>query len=120
MIKEILLNALEKLNYSVFQQGTLAPDSEYPDSFITFEILDSEETENFDNTPVAIMWQISIIFYSTDPLLVQSEAMNIYKILKAAGFIPQGKGADILSDEPTHTGWINEYLFYEKEGFLNA
>lgn len=114
MIKEILLNTLEKLNYSIYQQGTIALDAEYPDSFITFEIVDSQEKEIFDNKSNATEWTISVIFYSVDPLLVQSEGVNIYNTLKNAGFIPQGKGADILSDEPTHTGWVNEYLYLER------
>lgn len=116
MIKEILLNALEKLNHSIFQQGTIAPDDEYPESFITFEIIDSQEKEFFNNLSNATEWTISVIFYSVDPVLVQSEGVNIYNTLKNAGFIPQGRGADILSDEPTHTGWVNEYLFLEREG----
>ena len=115
MIKETLLSALEPLNYPCYQQGTIAPEMEYPESFITFEITDSEDQAHFDNMPNLTAWNIAVIFYSIDPALVMSEGRRIYNTLKAAGFIPQGKGADILSDEPTHTGWVNEYKYIESE-----
>ena len=115
MIKETLLSALEPLNYPCYQQGTIAPDREYPESFITFEITDSEETRHFDNMPKITAWNIAVIFYSNNPELVMTEGRQIYDTLRAAGFIPQGKGADILSDEPSHTGWVNEYKYIESE-----
>lgn len=115
MIKETLLSALQPLGYPCYQQGTIAPDMEYPESFITFSILDSDDTNHFDDNPLTTTWDIPVIFYSSNPELVMSEGRRIYNTLKAAGFIPHGKGSDILSDEPSHTGWVNEYSYIERE-----
>ena len=38
---------------------------------------------------------------------------DLLRKAKKAGFIPQGKGQDILSDEPTHTGWAMDFIYKE-------
>jgi len=44
-------------------------------------------------------------------ILLQAKAA-----LKAAGFIPDGSGHDVLSDESTHTGRGLTLLYIEKMG----
>ena len=55
-----------------------------------------------------------MFFYADDPETVESIAAQSRTALKQAGFIADGKGVDIPSGEPTHTGWVTEY-FYIKE-----
>ena len=43
-------------------------------------------------------------FYSSDPSLVNTKLLEAKALLKAQGFIVSGKGHDVMSDEPTHTG----------------
>ena len=112
-MKELLYNTLSALGYPVFLQGT-APQS-YPDSFVTYWTIDTPAAAEFDNALLLSEWQFYVYFYSTDPELVHSVPAEIRNALKAAGFTPQGKGRDLLSDEPTHTGWVQEYSIFEEE-----
>lgn len=112
-MKERLITTLEALEYDVFLQGSIAEDEAYPESFITFFTTDSNEQAFFDSNPYGTAWHYTVIFYTSNPALMSTVPMEIYNTLKAAGFIPQGKGRDIPSDEPTHTGWANEYIYLE-------
>ena len=112
-MKDKLLGVLEKYGYPVILQGSMAEDEHYPEHFITFQTMGSPEQDFFDGNPFGTQWQFAVIFYSCDPEMVATMSKQIYTDLKAAGFIPQGKGYDIRSDEPTHTGWVNEYYFLE-------
>lgn len=112
-MKTKLINTLAALGFPVYLQGA-APDN-YDDSFITFWTIDTPAAAEFDNKLMVTQWQFYVYFYSTDPALVQSSAEAIRTTLKAAGFIPQGKGRDLLSDEPTHTGWVQEFTILEEE-----
>ena len=112
-MKQRLIDALSVLNYPVYLQGT-APD-QYDDHFITFWTIDTPAAAEYDNALMLTNWQFYVYFYSTDPALLQSGAAAIRDALKSAGFIPQGKGRDILSDEPTHTGWVQEFNILEEE-----
>ena len=113
MIKTLLITTLDKLGYPVYLQNSIDEDAEYPDSFITFMTVDSYDAASYDNNTVAWSWHLQVIFYSSDPALVKSEPAKITAALKAAGFIPQGRGRDIPSDEPTHTGWAMDFYYLE-------
>jgi len=53
------------------------------------------------------------MFYSDDPTEVNTIPEQISTALKAAGFIPQGKGNDIMAESPTHTGWAMDFIYRE-------
>ena len=112
-MKSLLIEKLESLGYPVHLQGSIGEDEEYPDSFITFFTLSGDDAAHFDNEPVGTAWGYQVFFYSTDPRLVASVPKEIHSLLKSAGFIPQGRGRDIPSDEPTHTGWAMEFYYLE-------
>ena len=65
------------------------------------------------NEVVSVDWNFSVMFYSSDPALVNSKPAEISAALRAAGFIPQGKGNDIPSDRPSHTGWAMDFIYTE-------
>lgn len=113
-MKRLLISTLEKPGYPVRLQGSIADDEAYPETFITYFILDSEDRSHYDNDTDSWGWYIQVCVYSTNPLLVDSIPRELLKLMKAAGFIPQGRGHDMLSDEPPHTGWIQHYYFIEK------
>lgn len=112
-MKGKLINTLAALGYPVYLQGT-APQ-EYPEHFITFWTIDTPAAAEFDNALMLTEWQFYVYFYSTDPVILQSGAAAIRAALKDAGFIPQGKGRDLLSDDQAHTGWVQEFSIYEEE-----
>lgn len=112
-MKQKLIEILSTFGYPVFLQGSLNPDDAYPDTFITFWVNDVSDNSHYDNEETSYLWDLQVILYSNDPLLVNSKPLEIRKALKQAGFIPLGKGNDIPSDEPTHTGWYQNYYYIE-------
>lgn len=112
-MKKKLISILETFGYPVFLQGSLNSDEKYPDSFITFWTDYTSDNAHYDDDVHSVVWSFSVIFYSSNPTLVNTKPDKIRAALKSAGFIPQGKGQDIPSDEPTHTGWAMDYLFNE-------
>lgn len=114
MIKDKLIAELQKFGYPVFLQGSLNADTAYPETFITFWTDSVLDNSHYDDEPASYAWDFSVIFYSSDPELVNTKPEEIRKALRQAGFIPQGKGRDIPSDEPTHTGWAQDYYFVER------
>lgn len=115
-MKEKLIAELEKFGYPVFLQGSLNENAEYPASFITFFVDDTPDNSHYDNETASYAWYFSVIFYSNDPSLVDTVPKEILKALKAAGFTADGKGRDIPSDAPTHTGWAMDLFIIEYQG----
>jgi hypothetical protein len=113
-MKQKLISALETLGYPVMLQGSFNPEETYPDSYITFWCADTDDNAHFDNEVTAWDWFFSVIFYSNNPTLVNTIPNEIRAVLKSAGFISQGKGNDIPSDEPSHTGWAMEFICTEE------
>lgn len=110
-MKQTLINVLETIcPNNVYLQGTLAEDEPYPESFITFWTNDTADHAHYDNDVNSYDWRFNVIYYSSDPAKVATVPETIRGLLKAAGFIPQGKGFDIPSDEPTHTGWTMDFI----------
>lgn len=110
-MKQLLIQILETIcPNKVFLQGTLNPNEAYPDEFITFWTDYTDDNAHYDNSVTSVDWNFSVIFYSNNPDRVASVPDSIRAALKNAGFIPQGKGNDVLSDVSTHTGWAMDYI----------
>lgn len=113
-MKEKLITELKKFGYPVFLQGTLNAEQDYPETFITYWTDDVTDNAHYDDDTTSYAWDFSVILYSNmDAALLQSKAEEIRKALKQAGFIPQGKGRDIPSDEPDWTGWAMDFYIVE-------
>lgn len=103
-VKELLISVLESFGYPVFLQGSLAEDEAYPESFFTFFNNDSYDAMFYDNSEYETLYDFDLNFYSIDPELVNSILLEAKKALKKQGFVIDGAGYDVASDEPTHTG----------------
>lgn len=103
-MEDLLISTLEALGYPIRLQGSFKPDESYPTNFFTFWNDSADGTSFYSNTESAIVWQYSLNFYSTDPLLVNSKLLEAKALLKSEGWIVSGAGYDVMSDEPTHTG----------------
>lgn len=103
-MKEKLINLLSTFGYPVRLQGSLGENEQYPESFFTFWNNDSYDNNHYDNEAVSYTWNFDVNFYSTDPELVNSILLQAKSLLRQNGFIISGKGYDVASDEPTHTG----------------
>ena len=110
-----LISALETFGFPVMLQGSMNAEDAYPDTFITFWCDSTEDNSHFENDVQSVDWHFSVILYSNNPELVNTKPSEIISALKHAGFIAQGKGQDILSDEPTHTGWAMDFVATEQK-----
>lgn len=116
-MKQKLINALVGCGFvegkTLFLHGTLNPEEAYPETFVTFWTDSTDDNAHFDNKAISVDWAFSVILYSANPATVNTKPNEIRAALKAAGFIPQGKGQDAPSDEPTHTGWAMDFITTE-------
>ena len=103
-LKDALISLLETFGYPVRLQGSFAEDEQYPESFFTFWNNDSSDGSHYDNDAVDYIWDFDVNFYSIDPALVNTMLLDARRLMKTNGWIVSGKGHDLASDEPTHTG----------------
>lgn len=99
-----LLEILQTLNVPVYRQGSLSNDETYPETFITFWNDDAPDHAHYNNTEYGTAWAFTVNVYSSDPTVPLSMIETIRAALKAAGWVVQGRGYDVPSDEPTHAG----------------
>ena len=111
--KDLLISTLNTIQSGVKMQGTYQEGEAYPDTFITVFTIDVPDLQHHDDEVSSWEWNFQVMNYSTNPETVETQAEQIRSALKAVGFIPQGKGKDLLSDEPTHTGWAQDFKFIE-------
>lgn len=113
-MKDLFISVLETFCPDhVYLQGSLNPDESYPDDFITFYVESTIDNSFYNNDVAAVDWNFFAMYYSTDPVKVNTIPAQICTAMKAAGFIPQGKGNDIMADSPTHTGWAMDFIYRE-------
>lgn len=103
-MKDLLIETLEPLGFPILLQGSLGEDEAYPDSFFTFWNNTTDGDSFYDNEENSYVWDFDLNFYSSDPAAVNSKLMEAKQLLKSQGFVVTGKGYDVYSDEPTHTG----------------
>lgn len=114
-VKLLLINTLEKaFNYPVFLQGSLSDEDEYPKNFFTYWNNDTSDDQFYNNQNNQTNWDFDLNFYSKDPVLVNSIFKTAKPILKSVGFIVDGTGYDVLSDEKTHTGRGINLIYIQK------
>lgn len=113
-MKDVLIELLETFGYPVREQGSLTENEAYPQSFFTFWNDDSYDNSHYDNHAISYTWDFDINFYSTDPELVNTMLLSAKALLINSGFIITGKGYDVASDEPTHTGRGIHALYVER------
>lgn len=116
-MKKHLFNTLATVGFvegqTSFLQGTFNPAEAYPETFVTVWTNSVDDATHADNETTSYDWAFTVILYSSNPAVVNEKPREIIAALKAAGFIPQGKGQDIPSDVDTHTGWAMDFLITE-------
>lgn len=103
-MKDLLIKTLEPFGFPIFLQGSLNENNEYPESFFTFWNNETNGNEFYDNEEHSTIWDFDLNFYSIDPNLVDEILLQAKQKLVENDFIVSGKGYDVASDEPTHTG----------------
>lgn len=113
-MRDFLVNLLESLGYPVFLQGTLNSESDYPESFFTYWVSQTDDESFYSGNPMFSDWSFWVYFYSTDAALVETESTAARQLLKENGFIVQGKPIDADSGTHTHTGMMLTALYMER------
>lgn len=114
-VKDLLIKTLTPLGYGIPRlQGTFGARESYPESFITFFTIDTPGLAFYNNKSNCTAFYFDVNFYSSDPELVDTVPETIAEKLTEVGFIKQGKGTDLVSDYPTHTGWNLSFIYQEK------
>lgn len=113
-MKQELINLLATFKYPVRLQGSLAPKEKYPDSFFTIWNNSVDDGSHYDNDAINFVWDFTIYFYSVNPALVNTVLVEAKALLKQNGWIVGGKGYDVASDEPTHTGRAIDAVYIER------
>lgn len=115
-MKEQLIEILSTFGFPVKLQGSIAQNEKYPDSFFTFWNNETYDGSHYSNLPISYVWNFTINFYSNNPALVNTTLLQARGLLKQNGWIVGGKGQDVPSDEPTHTGRSIDALYLEFTG----
>lgn len=114
-VKQLIIDTINsKYNYPIILQGSMSENETYPNSFFTFWNNDSFDDEFYDNRGTQVIWEFDLNFYSTDPQKIEDVLSNVINALKEKGFIIDGKGHDVMSDESTHTGRGITVIYVEK------
>lgn len=114
-MKSELIAILEEFKYPVFLQGSLTKDEPYPPTFFTFWNNSSTDQAYYDNDPIESVWAFTVNLYSSDPSIVNTTLIDVRSLLKSNGWIVSGRGYDVPSDEPTHTGRAIDVLYIKRE-----
>lgn len=114
-VKKLLIDTLtDHFGLPVILQGSMSIETEYPDAFFTFWNNSTDDEAFFDNAETQTIWDFDLNYYSIDPDSVNSVLLEAKRLLKSVGFIPDGSGHDVLSDETSHTGRGINFLFIQK------
>lgn len=115
-MRDRLINILAEFGYPVRQQGSLSPTEPYPSSFFTIWNDETEDLSHYDNDAISYTWQFTVYFYSNSPDLVATIPLEAIDALKSTGWIINGRGYDVPSDEITHTGRAFDCIYIERPG----
>lgn len=115
-VKLLLINTLTKeYGFPVYLQGSMSDSDAYPDSFFTYWNNTTSDSAFYDNTETETIWDLDLNFYSNNPVLVNSMLPEVKSLLKSLGFIIDGSGYDVISDEVTHTGRGINLIFIQRK-----
>lgn len=103
-MEDLLIETLETFGYPVRLQGSLLEDEPYPDNFFTFWDNGSSGESYYDNGEVSTLFHYDVNFYSVDSALVYIRMREAKRVLEASGFLVDGEGHTVMSDEKTHDG----------------
>lgn len=115
-VKLLIINTLtEAFHLPIFLQGSMSTEEAYPESFFTFWNNSTNNEAFYDDSETQVIWDFDLNYYSLNPVLVNTVLLEAIQLLQAVGFIPDGSGYDVVSNEPTHTGRGVNLLFIQRK-----
>ena len=119
-MKKQLVALLRTFNFPVFQQGSLNDDDIYPTAFFTYWNTETEDRAFYDNEEHMTVWSFTVYFYCPNPELTNTILLEAKQLLKKNGWIVDGKGYDVPSDEKDYTGRAIDVLYVERENKIGG
>lgn len=114
-VKAALIKLLsDEYKIPVILQGSLSPSDAYPASFFTIWNPETTDGDHFDNDAALFVWRFSINYYSTDATSVNTMLPAVRSLLRSNGWIVDGMGYDIPTDEISHTGRALDVIFMQR------
>lgn len=111
-IYTVTYTALESLGYPVREQGTYAPNETLPETFVTYQIIDSPNNSFADNLPTSQTTRVQVNLYSRDPEIKQGADDTLKAVMLPACFLRVG-GRDLpFSLQTGHYGYTCDYRYY--------
>ena len=122
-VRDILFDTLDAaFHLPIFLQGSLDDDEAYPEAFFTYWNNSTDDDSFFDNRESRANWNFDLNFYSIDPSDAIETLFAAKDELRKVGFIPDGAGYDVPSDEDSHFGRGMRLIFIDtgKRGERNG
>ena len=115
MVVDKLLEILEPLvDNKVYRQGSFSESDKYPKLFITYWENESEDKGHYDNKKVVgCAHSFDVNVYGSKVDEVYDTTGNVITALKDNGFMVDGKGIDVPSDEPNFKGRHIEAIYVD-------
>lgn len=114
-IYALITDTLSALGYPVREQGTYAPDAMLPETFVTYQLVDSPNTSHADNVPTSQTTRLQVTMYSRKPAHKQGADAAFKTVMLPAGFLRVG-GRDLPYSEATgHYAYTCDYRYYDSE-----
>ncbi len=111
-IYELIYDTLVLLDYPVREHGTYAENDKLPETFVTYQIIDSPNNSFADNQPTSQTIRVQVNLYSKRPSIKQGADTVLKNIMLPVGFMRVG-GRDLPYDLKTgHYGYTCDYRYY--------
>ena len=91
-----IYNDLEEVTGLIaYQQGTVP--KEMPESYVTVWNTSSLDNLNANNKTISVEYEFTVIYYTTDWKNIYTKTEEMISLLKAKGYVIDGRGFDIDS-----------------------
>lgn len=103
-LSEVFNEIEAEYNIPFSRQGSYEIDEKLPNDFYTFWNTSSDYDGFYNNVPSQCLWEWNIYYYTNNPENIYSGLEIFIKKALEKGFIVEGAGKDLLSDEPNYFG----------------
>lgn len=117
-MKKQLVSILRTFNLPVYQQGTLDDNAIYPAAFFTYWNSSTDDESFYNDKNHRTVWMFTVYFYCTNEELTNSILLETKQKLQEVGWIVDGVGYDVPSDEKDYTGRAIDVMYIENTGGL--
>lgn len=110
-----IYSTLTQLGYTVREQGSFAPGTILPDTFVTYQIIGQPSISFADNRPTGSTTRVQVALYSKDPEIKQNADNALKAVMLPSGFL-RIDGRPLPFDAETgHYAYTVDYRYYETE-----